>query len=335
MLKFDEKKLVDRINGALKLRPQVEEVVDRLWDSGLRNICFMGIGGTYASALDAVTAMLESTEQEVYSVNAAEYNTTGHHRLGKGTLVVISSVTGSTAEMIDAVNRLHEAGAYVLGFIDNAEAPLAKLADTCITFAGEEQMKFSMVVDRLLWHEGKFADYDRFYGQMEQYLAEDLVAVEKQADAFGRAFAEKHVDDPLHYYVGAGALFGITYSYAMCYCEEMHWLRTKSIHSAEFFHGMLEIVERDTPVTVIIGEDSQRCLGQRVRNFLPRICGNYEIIDTKDYPMPGFDEAFRGRLQNAILHRVINRMDMIWSRSPAIPWRSAATTTGWTIDPAV
>ena len=222
MLKFDEKKLVDRINGALKLRPQVEEVVDRLWDSGLRNICFMGIGGTYASALDAVTAMLESTEQEVYSVNAAEYNTTGHHRLGKGTLVVISSVTGSTAEMIDAVNRLHEAGAYVLGFIDNAEAPLAKLADTCITFAGEEQMKFSMVVDRLLWHEGKFADYDRFYGQMEQYLAEDLVAVEKQADAFGRAFAEKHVDDPLHYYVGAGALFGITYSYAMCYCEEMH-----------------------------------------------------------------------------------------------------------------
>ena len=146
MLKFDEKKLVDRINGALKLRPQVEKVVDRLWDSGLRNICFMGIGGTYASALDAVTAMLESTEQEVYSVNAAEYNTTGHHRLGKGTLVVISSVTGSTVEMIDAVNRLHEAGAYVLGFIDNAEAPLAKLADTCITFAGEEQMKFSMVV---------------------------------------------------------------------------------------------------------------------------------------------------------------------------------------------
>ena len=61
---------------------------------------------------------------------------------------------------------------------------------------------------------------------------------------------------------------------------------------------------------VIIGEDSQRCLGQRVRNFLPRICGNYEIIDTKDYPMPGFDEAFRGRLQNAIFHRVINRMDM-------------------------
>ena len=76
MLKFDEKKLVDRINGALKLRPQVEEVVDRLWDGGLRNICFMGIGGTYASALDAVTAMLESTEQEEWlENNRAKVNT--------------------------------------------------------------------------------------------------------------------------------------------------------------------------------------------------------------------------------------------------------------------
>ena len=309
MLKFDEKKLVDRINGALKLRPQVEEVVDRLWDSGLRNICFMGIGGTYASALDAVTAMLESTEQEVYSVNAAEYNTTGHHRLGKGTLVVISSVTGSTAEMIDAVNRLHEAGAYVLGFIDNAEAPLAKLADTCITFAGEEQMKFSMVVDRLLWHEGKFADYDRFYGQMEQYLAEDLVAVEKQADAFGRAFAEKHVDDPLHYYVGAGALFGITYSYAMCYWEEQHWLRSKSIHAAEFFHGTLEVVDKDTPVTLFMGEDAQRPLSERVKNFLPRVCGNYTIIDAADYPLTGISPAFRGDISHLVTHAVTQRID--------------------------
>ncbi len=310
MLKFDEKKLTDRINGALNLRTQVEQAVDRLWDGGLRNICFMGIGGTYASAMDAVTAMRESTELEVYSVNAAEYNTTGHRRLGTGTLVVISSVTGSTVEMIDAVKRLHEDGAYVLGFIDNAQAPLANLVDTCITYAGEEQMKFSMVVDRLLWHEGMFADYDLFYSQMEQYLAEDLVAIEKKADAFGRAFAEKHVDDSLHYYVGAGALYGITYSYAMCYCEEMHWLRTKSIHAAEFFHGMLEIVERDTPVTVVIGEDTQRCLSERVKNFLPRICANYEIIDTKEYEMPGFDEKFRSRLQNAIFHRVINRMDM-------------------------
>ena len=50
----------------------------------------------------------------------------------------------------------------------------------------------------------------------------------------------------------------------MCYWEEQHWIRTKSIHSAEFFHGMLEIVDRDTPVTVFVGEDAQRSLSERV-----------------------------------------------------------------------
>ena len=76
----------------------------------------------------------------------------------------------------------------------------------------------------------------------------------------------------------------------MCYWEEQHWIRTKSIHSAEFFHGMLEIVDKNTPVTVFMGEDSQRRLSERVAAFLPKVCSNYEIIDTKDYPMEGISE---------------------------------------------
>lgn len=73
----------------------------------------------------------------------------------------------------------------------------------------------------------------------------------------------RHNDDKIHYFVGAGNQYGATYSYAMCYWEEQHWIRTKSIHSAEFFHGMLEIIDKDTPVTVFIGEDSQRSLSER------------------------------------------------------------------------
>ena len=41
----------------------------------------------------------------------------------------------------------------------------------------------------------------------------------------------------------------------MCYWEEQSWLRSKSIHAAEFLHGTLEIVDETTPVTLFIGED--------------------------------------------------------------------------------
>ena len=94
--------------------------------------------------------------------------------------------------------------------------------------------------------------------------------IEKIADPFAEDFARKHLEDKLHYFVGAGCLYGATYSYAMCYWEEMHWIRTKSIHSAEFFHGMLEIVDKDTPVTVFVGEDAQRPLGLRVASSCRR-----------------------------------------------------------------
>jgi len=116
-------------------------------------------------------------------------------------------------------------------------------------------------------------------------------------------------EDALHYFIGGGTLYGATYSYAMCYWEEMHWLRTKSIHSAEFFHGMLEIVDKDTPVTVFVSEDKQRPLGERVAKFLPRICENYTIIDTKDYMLEGISEEYRCRVSHLVMHAVTDRID--------------------------
>lgn len=181
--------------------------------------------------------------------------------------------------------------------------------DYCISYKGNEQLKFFMVADCFLRRQGNFPDYDAYYAQMDAYLAKDLVEIEKIADPFAEDFARKHLEDKLHYFVGAGCLYGATYSYAMCYWEEMHWIRTKSIHSAEFFHGMLEIVDKDTPVTVFVGEDAQRPLGLRVAKFLPQICENFTIIDTHDYPLEGIDEKYRGRMCYAIMHAVTNRID--------------------------
>ena len=144
----------------------------------------------------------------------------------------------------------------------------------------------------------------------DRYLATALVEVEKEADAFGEEFANRHKDDKIHYFVGAGNQYGATYSYAMCYWEEQHWIRTKSIHSAEFFHGMLEIIDKDTPVTVFIGEDSQRSLSERVANFLPRICGKYNIIDTKKFELKGISPEYRGYISHLVMHAVTQRIDV-------------------------
>lgn len=309
MLKFNEQKQLDSVNGALKLRGQINEVVDEICKKGYKNICWLGIGGTYASCMQAVVHMNEKTEIDIFVENASEYLTTGNRRVGEGTVVVISSVTGSTEEMVEGVKKVKEAGAQVIGFVDLESSALAKSVDYKISYPLNEQLKFFMVADRFMYNKGEFPEYDDYYNEMDAHLAKALVEVEKAADDFGREFAEKHKDDAIHYFVGAGNQWGATYSYAMCYWEEQHWIRTKSIHSAEFFHGMLEIVDRDTPVTVFVGEDSQRSLSERVAKFLPRICGNYTIIDTKDYELKGIRPEFRGNISHLVMHAVTQRID--------------------------
>ncbi len=310
MLKFNEQKKIDSINGALALRKNIETIVDDIHSEGFKNVCWFGIGGTYASAMQAVVHMKEKTSLEVFYESAAEYLTTGNKRIAEGTIVIISSVTGSTEEMVDGVKKAQKAGAKVLGFIDIADTNLAKMMDYLVSYPENEQLKFFMTADRFMYKAGEFDDYEDKYAEYDKHLAKALVEVEKDADSFAECFAKEHNNDEIHYFVGAGNQYGATYSYAMCYWEEQHWIKTKSIHSAEFFHGMFEIVVRDTPVTVYVTEDSQRELSLRVARFLPQICANYTVIDTKDYDLSGISDKYRGGISPLVIHAVNNRIDV-------------------------
>lgn len=310
MRKYNEQKELDSMNGALALRPQINEFIDKIHSRGYSNVCWLGIGGTYASSMQAVVHMKEKSAIETFIQHAAEYLVTGNKRITKDTLIIISSVTGSTQEVVEAINKIQQdVGATVLAFLDKADSPLGKMAHHVISYPMNEQLKFFMAADRLMYLAGEYPDYDEFYQQMDQHFAKNIVEVAKKADAFGQEVALKHHNDAMHYFVGAGNQWGATYSHAMCYWEEQHWLRSKSIESAEFFHGTLEVIDRDTAVTVYVGEDSQRPLSERVAKFLPQICGNYTIIDTKDYPLPGISEKYRGHLSPFVFRTINNRID--------------------------
>ena len=261
--------------------------------------------------MQAEVYMRGKTKLPVYVENAAQFITTGNPRFTEKFVMILSSVTGSTVEMVQAVEKANKIGARVFGFIDKPEAALAKMCTYCISYPANEQLKFFMVANYFMYRNGEFPDYDRYNRQMEQHLAQALVDVEKAADDFGKAFAEKHCEDPIHYFVGAGVQWGSTYSYAMCYWEEQHWIRTKSITAEEFFHGMLEIVDKNTAVTVFLGEDEQRPLAERVARFLPRICGNYTLIDARDHAayLEGISPEFCGSISHLVTHAVTQRID--------------------------
>lgn len=55
MIKFDEQKQIDSVNGALALRPQIEELIDRLLAEGVKNLLLAGhrrhMGQLYAGGM--------------------------------------------------------------------------------------------------------------------------------------------------------------------------------------------------------------------------------------------------------------------------------------------
>ena len=204
LLKFNEEWARSSVNGALAIRKDINRIVDEICAQGYRNICWLGIGGTWASGMQAAVHMKEQSEIETWAENASEYNTTGNKRVGEGTVVITSSVTGSTVEVVEAVKRMQAAGARVIGFIDIDTTELAKLVDYEIAYPVNEQLKFFMVADRFMQNNGEFSDCDAMYAEFEAHLAQALIDVEKKADAFGQEFAKKHCNDPIHYFVGSG-----------------------------------------------------------------------------------------------------------------------------------
>lgn len=313
--KFNEEEIRDSINGALKLRKDIEKIIDNIWGS-FDDIYFIGIGGTYASCLQVEVYFKEKSKYPIYVENASEFLTTGNKRFNDRSLVIISSVSGDTKEMVEVVNKIHDIGAKVFAFIDTPNSTLTKMADYLILYPKNEQLKFYLLASYIMHKNNEFDDYEEYINELEDNLSNDLIEIEKSVDDFAYDYALKKCEYLKenkyipHYFIGSGNLYGMTYSHAMCYWEEQLWIHTKSISCAEFFHGTLEIIEEDTPITLFIGEDSQRPLALRVKEFLPKINHNHLILDSKDYPLKGIDDKYRGSLSFLILRTILNRIDV-------------------------
>ena len=61
--------------------------------------------------------------------------------------------------------------------------------------------------------------------------------------------------------------------------EEMQWMRTRPISAANFFHGTLEVIERDIPAMLIKGEDVTRPEMDRVEKFVQTISAKVTVFD--------------------------------------------------------
>ncbi|NVY96123.1 hypothetical protein HU830_02855 [Lactobacillus sp. DCY120] len=81
--------------------------------------------------------------------------------------------------------------------------------------------------------------------------------------------------------------------FSMCILEEMQWVRTRPVTSAEFFHGALELIDDTLPVFLVKGEDEYRPLDECVERFAQKHTNKLEVFDMKDFVFEGIDDDLR------------------------------------------
>ena len=264
MLSFDIPKYEKVLGNAIALRPQVEKAADEISKVGYSNIFFIGSGGSYAHGLCLKYMMDTQSTVEIHAVTAAEFMLMNHKRFSKDSLCVFTTRSGDTKEIVAAAKYCRDAGARVVMYSAKTDSPAAQHADYLLPCYSDDDYLVEVIylimvpfIARLMQQRGEFPKYDKLVAGTDSIIPY-LIKGKEILDEKGRTYAAAHKDCDYTMVVGSGTGWGEAYSAAMCIMEEMLWMKTKSIHAAEFFHGTIELVEADTTMLLFYGDDGAR-----------------------------------------------------------------------------
>lgn len=307
---FTEYKAV--LQRGIDQKNNIEEAVKKVVEKGVENVFLVGCGGSLAVMTPLKYVMEVNSKLPAYEYNASEFINLKPKQFTDKSLVILSSYTGTTKETVAAAKLAKETGAATIGFTGEANSPLGQTVDYVFANAAKNGVTDSklimlyQIVFNLIKHTDNYDRYDEMMNALAT-LPDNMVNIKKLAEEKAEKFAEDYKDADFFMALGAGAVWGETYSYAICILEEMQWIKAQPVHAGEFFHGSFEIVQEDTNLLVFQGEDLTRPLLDRVVTFANKYTKNMVLIDTKDYPLNGVPEDLRGYFSPFVISAVLDR----------------------------
>jgi len=273
MMNFDIDRFLRIEAGALALQPAIHGAIGDLIARGARNVFFLGTGGAAILMQPAALLLQRRSGFPAFMEIAAELVTAGHQALGKGSIVVIPSLSGTTQESVATLEFCREQGASIITLVGHRDTPLGEKADHAfVNFAEDDTSSESFYLQSLLIalsimaHRGEIADHERTVAELST-LPKHLLAAKQSFEPEAERLAATFTSEPYHIITAAGGSWAEAWYYGMCILEEMQWIRTRPVHAADFFHGTLELVERGVSVFILKGEDAYRPLTERVERF--------------------------------------------------------------------
>jgi fructoselysine-6-phosphate deglycase len=159
----------------------------------------------------------------------------------------------------------------------------------------------------LVKYRREYEHYELVLSELER-LPALLVEIKLAFEARAERFAETVKSEPYHIITGAGSTWPEAFYYGMCILEEMQWIRTRPVHAADFFHGTLELLDKDVSLIVFKGEDALRPLVERVESFASHHTKKLHVFDTAQLATPGIGAQTRALISQVLLATVLERV---------------------------
>ena len=319
MINFDENKMIKNGEYIYNQRSKIESIADSICEKGFDLLFFTSSGGSM-SMMEPFAMWVNQTPLQAATMISADMLLTGCNRLTSNSVAFLSSKSGDTKETVEAARYLKERGVRIFSICGVESSVLESLSDDCVVYKDgrPQELIYYLLIGRILYNKGYFNEYPKFADDLKN-LGYALCQVRKQADEKCKEYAMKYHKEPYNIWIGSGDLWPTAYSYSMCVLEESQWVRTKSVTSAEFFHGTIELVEKDVCVTLLLTEGITRPQDERVKRFVSKYSDKFTCFDTKDYDLPGISDEFRKLLSPvvmaAVLQRIGKNMEVITNHS--------------------
>lgn len=314
MLNFDKERYVGIQAGAVNQAAGIRAALQTEIDNGAENIFFAGAGGVNFLTMPAARLLQTKSTFPTFVEMAAELVNSGSANLGPKSLVVFPTVSGTTKEALAALDFVRAKGARVITLTAKADTPLAELADINFTnFCADDTSSENFYLQTLLIAlsimdiRGECDNYNEIVAELE-LLPKLLLGVKEEFEPRAEAFALEIKDEQNHIITGAGGVWYEAWYYGMCILEEMQWIWTRPVHASDFFHGTLELLEKDTSVILLKGEDEQRALGDRVEAFAKTVTEKLRVFDTKDFALTGISDNVRALISPIVIAAAFQRL---------------------------
>ncbi len=314
MLNFDETRFLTIQRGAVALAAGIDAAISSALAMGATNLFFLGTGGVAYLMEPAIQLLQRHSGFAVFRDYPAELLVSGNRNLTAGSIVVMPSLSGTTTESVALLDRLHQIGAQVITLTGHADTPLGRAGNPAfVNFAADDTSSESFYIQALLVAlsvmkaRNEIADYDAILAEMQglpRALLASKRAFEPKADGFARIIAGADY----HLFTAAGNTWPVANYYATCILEEMQWIRTRPVHAADFFHGPLELIDRDVSLILMRGEDEAQALADRVASFAPRYTDRFTILDTADFVPDSVSPRLRALLSPAFMATILERL---------------------------